>query len=86
MALRCASDVGPDEPGLAAAPSPLRPHLELVLVDEPERASSASPAAANEDVELPRPGRWASLVAAAVVAVALAVATLAALAVYGALP
>src|ERR1700722_13398424 len=81
MALRCASDVGVDEPRLVPVPSPQRPHLELVLVDEPDRAGTAV-----DHGEVPRPGRWASLAAAVVVLVSLAIAVFAALAVYGALP
>jgi len=81
MALRCASDVGVDEPRLVPVPSPQRPHLELVLVDEPDRAGEA-----GDSGELQRPRPWASLAAAVVVVVSLAIAVFAALAVYGALP
>ena len=81
MALRCASDVGVDEPRLVPVASPQRPHLELVLVDEPDRAG-----AAIDPGELPRTGPWASLAAAVVVVVLLSIAVFAALAVYGALP
>jgi hypothetical protein len=84
MALRCASDFGADEPGLAPAPSPPRPHLELVLVEEPDNAPAS--AAGIDDAEVARPGRSAGVVAAAIVLVALAIATIGALAVYGAFP
>jgi hypothetical protein len=88
MALRCASDVGAEEPSLAPAPSPLRPHLELVLAEEPDDSTLARRAAIAEidDVEVARPRRSSGLVAAAVIVVALAIGTIAALAVYGALP
>ncbi len=95
MALRCASDVGGDAPGLTPAPSPLRPRLELVLGEEADSARTALAASDDVadvdavdaiDIEGLLPERSSSLAAAAVVVVALVVATLAALGVYGALP
>jgi hypothetical protein len=88
MALRCASDVGAEESRPAAEASPLRPHLELVLVEEPDDSLPSRRAATAEidDARMARPARSASLVAAAVVVVALAAGMVAALAVYGALP
>ena len=88
MALRCASDFGAEEPGRAGAPSPRRPHLELVLVEEPDDSPQSRRAATAEidDAQVARPARSASPLAAAVVVVSLAIGTIAALAVYGALP
>lgn len=87
MALRCASDVGADEPGLS--PSPPRPRLQLILAEEPERATTTEARdalVAIDDTAGPRPVRTSNLAAAAVVALALALGVVAALAAYGALP
>ena len=88
MALRCASDVGQGEQEYDAAPMPAadkpsRPRLELVLAED-ERPLDA--------IDADRPGgrvdrsRRPGVLALVVVLLVLALATLAALEVYGLLP
>ena len=98
MALRCASDVGAEEPALAAAcdqaPMPVRdetshprPRLALVFTEEPDETPGTSHAATAdlEEAEVERPRRLGRFVLALIL-IALAVAAVAAFDAYVVLP
>jgi hypothetical protein len=86
MALRCASDVGADEP---LAPAPVRPRLQLVFTDEagiaPAPPSAAGTVIDRDEIEAPRPRRLGRTLLLLVL-FALPLATVAALSAYGLLP